>query len=107
MIIVTPQTIDVIRAFLAEKGLQTSIRIHLQSTGCCDASLGLTADDARANDFIQDLEGITFLVSPEVNDLTGDITISYQSDKFNAGFVLTSERPISEWSGFGICSIKL
>jgi len=106
MIIVTPQTIDAIRAFLPEKDFQKPIRIHLYSTGCCDASLGLIADAARANDLIQEIQGITFVISPEVSKLTGDITITYVAEKYRTGFVLTSERPISEWDGFGVCSIK-
>jgi len=97
---------EAMKAFFALKGLPHQVRIHLQSTGCCDASLGLTADEARPDDLVYDVEDITFIVSPEVSVIAGDITISYQSDKFNSGFVLTSERPISEWSGFGVCSIK-
>jgi len=106
MIRVTPEATQAIKKFLAEKGLRRPIRIHLQSTGCCDASLGLTADDASTDDFVENVQGILFVIHPDVINLTGDITISYQNDKFDSGFVLTSERPISEWSGFGVCAIK-
>ena len=105
MINVTPEAIQAIKLFLKEKGAEQPIRIHLHSTGCCDASLGLTADDASVDDFVENVQGITFVIHPDVVNLAGDVTISYQSDKFDAGFVLTSERPISEWSGFGVCQI--
>jgi Fe-S cluster assembly iron-binding protein IscA len=106
MIDVNQEALQAMKEFLAEKNLQKPIRIHLQSTGCCDASLGLTVDDARPDDIIQDVCGISFLISPDVSELTGHITISYRSDKLNTGFMLTSEKPVSEWAGFGICSIK-
>jgi Fe-S cluster assembly iron-binding protein IscA len=106
MITVTPEAIQAIKLFLEEKGVLQPIRIHLQSTGCCDASLGLTADDASADDVVENVQGIMFVIHPDVITLAGDITISYQSDKFDSGFVLTSVRPVSEWSGFGVCTIK-
>jgi Fe-S cluster assembly iron-binding protein IscA len=106
MITATPEAIQAIRLFLEEKGIDQPIRIHLQSTGCCDASLGLMADDAGADDLTEEIQGILFVVSPEVGRLTGGIAISYSQDKFSQGFVLTSEQPISEWAGFGVCTIK-
>lgn len=106
MITATPEAIQAIKLFLEEKGIEQPIRIHLQSTGCCDASLGLTADDASVDDVVENVQGIMFVIHPDVITLTGDVTIAYQSDKFDSGFVLTSERPISEWSGFGVCTIK-
>ena len=107
MINVKQEALQAIKKFLAEKDLQKAIRIHLRSTGCCDASLGLMADDSRPDDIIQDVQGTTFLISPDVSELAGDITIEYASEKHRTGFVLTSERPISEWAGFGVCTITV
>ena len=106
MITATPEAIEAIRVFLEKNNLQKPVRIHLQSTGCCDASLGLMADDAHENDLVQDIQGITFVISPEVLEMTGNITIDYVSQKHKTGFVLTSKHPVSEWSGFGVCAIK-
>jgi Fe-S cluster assembly iron-binding protein IscA len=105
MITVTPKAIDVIQSFLAEKGVSKPIRVHLRSTGCCDASLGLMADSPRAEDLTYDIQGITFVISTELGQLTGDITIDYVAEKERTGFVLTSARSISEWDGFGTCTI--
>ena len=107
MITATPEAIEALRLLLAGKAAHTPIRIHLHSTGCCDASLGLMADNARANDLIQKVQGIEFLISPEVRNLTGDIEIAYSNEKHRMGFVLTAQRPISEWDGFGVCTLKV
>jgi len=106
MITVTPHALDNIGMFLIQKGLQGSLRIQLQSTGCCDASLGLMVDVPKATDLKEEIEEITFIVSPEVYELTGDIIISYSTDGLMPGYVITSENPVSEWSGFGVCNIK-
>lgn len=106
MITVTPEAIQAFTVFLIGKDIQKPIRIHLQSTGCCDASLGLTVDDAHQNDLIREVQGITFVISPEVLEITGNITIHYISQQHRTGFVLTSENPVSEWSGFGVCALK-
>ncbi len=107
MITCTPEAVRTLRTVIAEINIQKPIRIHLQSTGCCDASLGLMADDAHPDDIIQDVQGIPFLISPDLSKLAGNITIDYISEKHRTGFVLTSENPISEWSGFGICTIQV
>ncbi|OQC55721.1 MAG: hypothetical protein BWX52_01982 [Bacteroidetes bacterium ADurb.Bin013] len=63
-------------------------------------------DDAHENDLVQNIQGITFVISPEVLEMTGNITIDYVSQQHKTGFVLTSKHPVSEWSGFGVCAIK-
>jgi len=106
MITLTPEAIDALQALIAEKGSPKSIRVHLRSTGCCDASLGLTVDNAQADDLTFDVQGMTFVVSPELSKLTGNIKIDHVEEKQRTGFVLTSARPISEWDGFGVCTLK-
>jgi len=39
-----------VKSALAEKGVQGPIRIELRSTGCCDASLGLSVDEVVPHD---------------------------------------------------------
>lgn len=107
MITVTPEALEVIRLFLEKNGLQKPVRIHLHSTGCCDASLGLMVDDIHEDDWKENLQGILFVIGREVNDLTGNITIAWAAEKHRTGFVLTSENAVSEWDGFGVYSIKV
>ncbi|PKN18941.1 MAG: hypothetical protein CVU71_09120 [Deltaproteobacteria bacterium HGW-Deltaproteobacteria-6] len=106
MITLTPEAVGAMQTFLAGKESPKSIRIHLRSTGCCDASLGLTVDNARADDLTFKVQGIVFVVSPELDQLTGNIAIDYVEEKQRTGFVLTSARPVSEWDGFGVCTLK-
>jgi len=83
-----------------------TIRIDLRFNGCCDASLGLCADTASENDLSEQLDGLTFIIDRETYQLTGDITISYVSQEGGQGYVITSNKPVSEWEGFAVTDIK-
>lgn len=107
MITATPEAIDAIRSFLAEKEIQKPIRIHLRSTGCCDASLGLRADERHEDDWMEDVQGVLFVIGKDLEKMTGDITIAASADPQETGFVVTAENPISEWDGFGVCKIEM
>jgi Fe-S cluster assembly iron-binding protein IscA len=107
MIRATPEAIEAIRLFLEKNGLQKPVRVHLRSTGCCDASLGLMVDDAHDDDWTEDIQGVVFLIGRDLERLTGDIGIDYLAEPHRTGFVLTSENPVSEWNGFGVCEIKV
>lgn len=102
-----PQATEKIKAFLEEKGMKMPIRIDLQSTGCCDPSLGLCVGPARDDDMSCDSGGIEFVISPSVHHTVGDVNIAYSDDISSQGYVLTSSRPLSEWEGFGVCDIKI
>ena len=93
------------KSFLAEKELQQPLRIHLQFNGCCDPSLGLSVDNIRESDLIQEVDGLTFVISSEVHQLVGDVTISYTDEIGRKGFILTSDKPVSEWEGMSVCAI--
>jgi Fe-S cluster assembly iron-binding protein IscA len=93
--------------FLKEKGVSRPLRIDLNFTGCCDASLGLRVDDTGAGDLSTEVEGLTFIMDPEVYRLAGAVTISYVDEEGRQGFLLTSERPVSEWEGFGVSAIQV
>ena len=107
MITVTPEAMEAVRIFLEANHLQKTLRILLHSTGCCDASLGLMADDVREDDWTEEIQGILFVIAKHLEKLTGDIVLDYSAEPNRTGFVLTSENPVSEWSGFGVCSIKV
>jgi Fe-S cluster assembly iron-binding protein IscA len=106
MIKLEPGAGRAIKSFLAERGLQKPLRIEMQSSGCCDATLGLSVDSVHEHDRIYELDGLTFVISPETEQQVGDVTIAYVDDTAGKGFVLTSTIPISEWAGFGVCKIK-
>lgn len=101
-----PETSQAILSFLNDKGLLKSVRIDLCFSGCCDASLTMVADPAREGDIVFETDGLAFVISPETYELSGDITITYVDEPGKKGFSITSSKPVSEWSGFGICDIK-
>lgn len=107
MVKLEPGAGQAIRSFLAEKGCKRPIRIDLQSSGCCDPSLGLSVDTIRESDLTRELDGLTFVISSEIHQLVGEVTISYVDDIEKKGFVLTSIKPVSEWDGFATCGIKV
>lgn len=79
------------------------LRIELTSTGCCDASLGLRVDKIREFDIVQKNEGLTFVINKQTYELVGTVRISLRGSN---EFVLIPEKPVSEWDGFGSCSIR-
>jgi len=93
--------------FLNEKGISRPLRIDLRFTGCCDASLGLRVDDISEADLYIEAAGLIFIIDPEVYRLAGEITVAYLEEEGRKGFVLTSERPVSEWEGFGVSDIQV
>lgn len=102
-----PGVSQVIKSFLADKGIQQPIRIDLHSSGCCDASLCLCVDTISESDLTLELDSLTFVISPETHQLVGDVKISYVDETGRKGFLLTSAKPIGEWDGFGVSDIKI
>jgi len=62
-------------------------------------------DNIRESDLIEKVDDLTFVIGPEVYQLAGDITISYTDEIGRKGFILTSDKPLSEWDGLGVCDI--
>ena len=99
---------QVIRSILADSGIQQPIiRIDLHFSGCCDSSLHLCVDTILEADLIQECDDLRFVIDPETYQLAGDVTISCVDDMGRKGFVLTSSKPLSEWSGFGVSTIQI
>jgi Fe-S cluster assembly iron-binding protein IscA len=95
-----------ISSFMKEKNINRPLRISLNFSGCCDASLCLCVDDARDNDMVFEIEGLTLVVNPETYELTGQIAVSYVNAPGREGFIIRSSKPVSEWEGFGVSDIK-
>ena len=97
---------EAIRSYLTDKELRGPVRIDLESSGCCDPTLGLSVGVVRESDLVHEADGLTFVISSEIHRLVGDVTISYVDETARQGFVIVSEKPVSEWAGLGVCSIK-
>jgi Fe-S cluster assembly iron-binding protein IscA len=102
-----PEVSQAIKSFLTDKGIQQPIRIELNFSGCCDASMCLRVDAVSDSDLTLELDGLTFVISPEISELVGEVTISYEDQIGKKGFVLTSSKPVGEWDGFGVSDIKI
>jgi Fe-S cluster assembly iron-binding protein IscA len=96
-----------VKSVLSERGVQGPVRIEIRFAGCCDPSLGLAVDAIRESDLVEEVDGLTFIISPETHQLAGEVRISYMDGAGRKGFVLTSNKPISEWDGFATCSIRM
>lgn len=106
MVTLEPGAGHAIQSLLAEQGIQRPIRIELRFSGCCDPTLGLSVDAIRESDLVQELDGLTFVISPETHHVVGDVTISYVEETGRKGFVLTPSKPVGEWDGFGVTTIR-
>jgi len=107
LVTLEPDAGQAIKSLLSEKGIRGPVRIEIQSTGCCDSSLELIVDTVRESDLVEELDGLTFVISPETHELVGEVRISYTDDAGRKGFILTSSNPLSEWDGFATRSIRM
>ena len=107
LVTLEPDAGQAIKSFLSEKGIRGPVRIEIQSTGCCDASLELSVDTVRESDLVEELDGLMFVISPETHELVGEVRISYTDEAGRKGFILTSSNPLSEWDGFATRSIRV
>jgi Fe-S cluster assembly iron-binding protein IscA len=107
LVTLAPGAGQAVKSLLSEREVQGTVRIELQFSGCCDPSLGLIVDKVRESDLVEELDGLTFVISPETHQLVGEVRISYTDEAGRKGFVLTSSKPISEWDGFAPGSIKM
>jgi Fe-S cluster assembly iron-binding protein IscA len=103
----TPEAARSIKTFQKERGLLDPIRIDIQSTGCCDSSLGLFLDRLRPADLVEESDGMQFVLSPDIFQTVGEVTIAWGEERDKKGFVITSSKPLSEWEGFGVCDIRI
>ncbi len=96
-----------IKETLSREGLPLSVRIELRSTGCCDSSLGLIAGGVEESDLVEEADGLKIVMSPEIHNLVGEVSVDYVDDGRKQGFVLSSSKPLNEWEGFAACSIRI
>jgi Fe-S cluster assembly iron-binding protein IscA len=107
LVTLEPGASQAVRSALAEKGVEGPIRIEVRSSGCCDPLLTLAVDKVRDSDLVEELDGVTFVMSPETHQLVGEVRMACADDAGRRGFVLTSSKPLSEWDGFAVQEIKV
>lgn len=104
---VDSQTVQKIQRFLAQKGLACCVRVEIRSSGCCDAALGLMAQEAVETDIVEQHDSLQIAMPLDIYQIVGGITISSSDDETPQDYFLTSEKPLNEWSGFAPCSINI
>ncbi|HUN54946.1 MAG TPA: hypothetical protein VMU29_07310 [Smithella sp.] len=107
IVILGPGAATAIKSWMSMNNAQGAVRIEIRSTGCCDASLGMRIDSAKDSDLAVTIEGITFVVDREIQNLAGQISIARCDEPHRKGFIITSSIPINEWAGFGTCDITI
>jgi len=100
-----PKASQALRSLLANKGIQKAVRIDLRFSGCCDSSLSLYLDDISESDLTCELDGLKFVIAPEIYQLAGQVSISYVDEPGKKGFVLRPSKTVGEWDGFGVCDL--
>ncbi|MGA3112822.1 MAG: hypothetical protein ABSF90_00155 [Syntrophobacteraceae bacterium] len=101
-----PEAYRAIMSASSAEGLNRCVRVEIRFTGCCDPSLGLVFDKPGQADLVQTEDDLTIVVSPDVYALVGEVAVSYADDAERRGFIITSEKPLSEWQGFAACDIR-
>jgi len=93
MLEVTPQASEAIKAIMAEKNMDGTLRIFLQQ-GCGGAQLALGIDEVRPTDDSFEAGGLTYVVDKELSTITGKLTLDYLDEAAQAGFAISSEKPL-------------
>ena len=69
--------------------------------------LGMIADTAEESDLIDEIDGLTILMRPALYAQVGEVSIFCAEDPEKNEFILVSDKPLSEWEGFGSSNIRL
>lgn len=89
-----------IKAFLAERNLDSALRIIAQAGGCCGGpSLRLVLDEAKEGDEKCVVDGLTYLIGSDLAAESGEVSIDYLDNGYQQGFVLSSANPLAGGGG--------
>lgn len=70
-----------------EKGAK-GIRFYATGSGCCGPQVGLSLDDPRNTDIIQNVNGIKVAIDQEIKDSVGELTLDNDETSEGDRFVL-------------------
>jgi Fe-S cluster assembly iron-binding protein IscA len=95
MIDITPLAHEKLTSFLAENGAAPQVRVFLPSGGCGgDSQLSLTVDGPSENDFSVKSGPLTLSIDKKLQLLTGPVTIDFQEEGDDSGFVVATEKTL-------------
>ena len=101
MITVTELAQEKIGQVLKEnKNEEKGIRVFLYGGGWGGPSLNLALDEPKDSDSIFENGGVQYIIDNDTLKMTGDITIDFVTEGWQAGFTVQSQNPVS-----GSCSV--
>jgi Fe-S cluster assembly iron-binding protein IscA len=93
MINITPIALKELSSFLSEKNATPSVRVFQPPASCGgDGQLSLTVDKAKETDFSTTAGDLTLVIRKDLLEKTGNVTIDYQTNGFDSGFVVETEK---------------
>jgi Fe-S cluster assembly iron-binding protein IscA len=93
MIDITPLAYEKLTAFLSENNASPQVRVFLPNSGCGgDNQLSLTVDAPGESDFSVKNGTLTLSIDKNLQLLTGSVTIDFQDEGFDSGFVVNAEK---------------
>lgn len=104
MINITPLALKELSGFLSEKKATPSVRVFMPPASCGGGGqLSLTVDRPNDADFSTVAGDLTLIIRKDLMEKTGSVTIDYQTNGFDSGFVVEAEKllppPIVDCSG--------
>lgn len=87
-----------LEAYFEERGERSTMRVFLGS-GCAGAKLSLALDEATEADDTFEHGGFTFVVSKDLLETTGNLSIDFNS----MGFEINAEKPMPDEATEGGC----
>ena len=94
MLDVTSKATDKMIEYMKNNNLTSALRVALMQGGCSGSSLGLALDEEKSDDVLFEKQDLTFLVTKDLLEQCGGITIDYLDDGPRSGFSISSIKPL-------------
>ena len=94
MLHVTPEASKNIKAIMAERKLDSPLRLEMGG-GCGGARLDLTLDEERENDVKLEVDGLTYLIAQDLADQAGKVTLDFVDNEQGRGIKIDTEKPLA------------
>ena len=76
-----------LEAIFQEKGVN-GIRFYSNGAGCCGPQVGLSLDEPKDTDIIQDINGVRVALDQDVKDFVEELTLDNDETPNGSKFVL-------------------
>ena len=94
MLEVTEAAVNALTSYLKEQNLDSPIRVYMAQGGCSGTALAMGLDDKKDSDQSFELNGLTFLVAPDLLESVGKLKVDFLTQGSQSGFQVSSEKPL-------------